>query len=69
MIDEHLAVPLETTLSECRDVKGVDVTERDEIVAICSRARSAVDSDPRFVLPSPAPVGASGSRLTAAGAD
>lgn len=60
MIDEHLAVPFETTLLGVpATVKGVDVTERDEIVAICSRGRlrhwiPILD----LVLPSPSPAGA-----------
>ena len=60
MIDEHLAVPFETTLLELPvTVKGVDITKRDEIVAICSRGRlrqaiPILD----LVLPSPAPAGA-----------
>jgi hypothetical protein len=59
MIDEHLAVPFETTLLGVPvTVKGVDVTERDEIVAICSRGRLR-QSIPilDLVLPSPAPAG------------
>ena len=40
MIDERLAVPFETTLlGQPVMVKGVDLTERDEIVAICRRGR------------------------------
>jgi len=60
MIDEHLAVPFETTLLGVSvTIKGVDWTERDEIVAICSRGRlrqaiPILD----LVLPSPAPAGA-----------
>jgi len=59
-IDEHLAVPFETALLGLPvTVKGVDVTERDEIVAICSRGRlrqaiPILD----LVLPSPPPAGA-----------
>lgn len=60
MIDEHLAVPFETTLLGVPvTVRGVDVTGRDEIVAICSRGRLR-QSIPilDLVLPSPAPAGA-----------
>jgi hypothetical protein len=40
MIDEHFAMPFETTLLGLPvTVRGVDTTERDEIVAICSRGR------------------------------
>jgi len=39
-IDEHLAVPLETTvLGMAVAVRGVDLTDRGEIVAVCSRGR------------------------------
>jgi hypothetical protein len=60
LIDEHLAMPFETTLLGVPvTVKGVDVTERDEIVAICSRGRlrqaiPILD----LTLPSPVPAGA-----------
>lgn len=60
MIDDHLALPFETTLLGVPvTVRDVDLTERDEIVAICSRGRlrqaiPILD----LVLPSPAPVGA-----------
>ena len=60
MIDERLAVPFETTLLGLPvTVKGVDLTERDEIVAICTRGRlrqpiPILD----LVLPSPLPAGA-----------
>jgi len=60
MIDEHLAVPFETNLlGGAVTVRGVDLTERAEIVAICSRGRlrqaiPILD----LVLPSPAPAGA-----------
>jgi hypothetical protein len=59
-IDEHLAVPFETTvLGMTVIVRGVDLTEHDEIVAICTRGRyrqaiPILD----LVLPSPAPEGA-----------
>jgi hypothetical protein len=48
-IEEHLAVPFETTvLGVAVTVRGVDLTERDEIVAICTRGSvSPGDSDPR----------------------
>ncbi len=40
LIEEHLAVPFETTvLGVPVTVKAVDVTERDEVVAICTRGR------------------------------
>jgi hypothetical protein len=60
MLDEHLAMPFETTLLGLAvTVKRVDITERNEIVAICSRGRlrqaiPVLD----LVLPSPAPAGA-----------
>ena len=60
MIEDHLAVPFETTLLGIPvTVKAVDITERDEIVAICTRGRlrqaiPILD----LVLPSPAPPGA-----------
>ena len=60
MIDEHLTVPFETTvLGIPVRVTGVDLTQRDEIVAICRRGRlrqaiPILD----LVLPSPAPAGA-----------
>jgi hypothetical protein len=60
MIDDHLAEPFETTLLGVPvTVRGVDLTERDEIVAICSRGRlrqAILILD--LVLPSPAPAGA-----------
>lgn len=60
MIDDHLAVPFETTLLGIPvTIRRVDLTERDEIVAICARGRlrqaiPILD----LVLPSPAPAGA-----------
>jgi calcium binding protein len=60
MIDERLAVPFETTLLGLPvTVKGVDLTERDQIVAICTRGRlrqpiPILD----LMLPSPSPTGA-----------
>lgn len=60
MIEEHLAVPFETTLLGVPvTVKAVDLTEQDEIVAVCTRGRlrqaiPILD----LVLPSPAPAGA-----------
>jgi hypothetical protein len=40
MIEDNLAVPFETTLLGIAvTVKGVDLTEWDEIVAICTRGR------------------------------
>ena len=59
-IDEHLAVPFKTTLLGMPvTVSGVDLTDRDEIVAFCMRGRlrqaiPILD----LVLPSPAPTGA-----------
>ena len=70
---EHLGVPFETTLLGVPvTVTRVDVTERDEIVAICSRGRLR-QSIPilDLVLPSPAPTGADwieAYRLCAGGA-
>jgi hypothetical protein len=60
LIDEHLTVPFETTLLGMPvSVKGVDVTEWDEIVAICTRGklRQAIPIL-GLVLPSPPPAGA-----------
>jgi len=60
MIEDHLAVPFETTLlGRPVTVKAVDLTEREEIVAICRRGRlrqaiPILD----LVLPSPRPAGA-----------
>jgi Calcium binding len=59
MIEDHLAVPFETTLLGMPvTVKAVGLTEREEIVAICMRDRlqqaiPILD----LVLPSPAPPG------------
>ena len=60
MIEEHLAVPFETTLLGVPvTVKGVDLTDRDEIVAICARGR-VLQAIPILdvVLPSPTHAGA-----------
>lgn len=60
MLEEHLAVPFETTvLGVPVIVKVIDLTDRDEIVAICSRGRCR-QAIPilDLALPSPAPVGA-----------
>lgn len=60
MIEDSLAVPFETTvLGVAVTVQGVDITARDEIVAICARGRfrqaiPILD----LVLPSPPPAGA-----------
>jgi hypothetical protein len=60
MIEDHLALPFETTLLGAPvTVKAVDLTGRDEIVAICTRGRlrqpiPILD----LVLPSPPPAGA-----------
>lgn len=59
LIGEHLAVPFETTLLGMPvTVKGVDVTERDEVVAICARGklRQAIPILD-LVLPTPPPAG------------
>jgi len=59
MIGDHLAVPFDTTLLGIPvRVTGIDVTERDEIVAICTRGRlqQAIPLD--LVLPSPPAAGA-----------
>jgi hypothetical protein len=54
-IEEHLAVPFETTLLGVRvSVRGVDLTERDEIVAVCSRGRHR-QAIPILDLPLPCP--------------
>jgi len=59
MIDENLAVPFETqALGVSVVVERVDVTSRDEIVAVCRRGRkrqriSLLD----LALPSPPPAG------------
>jgi len=60
ILEEHLEVPFETTLLGMPvSVKGVDVTERDEIVAICTRGkrRQAIPILD-LVLPSSPPAGA-----------
>jgi hypothetical protein len=60
MLEDNLAVPFETTvLGVAVTVKGVDLTERDEIVAVCTRGRyrqtiPILD----LPLPSPPPAGA-----------
>jgi len=55
-IDEHLVVPFETTvLGVTVTVRGVDLTDRDEIVAICTRARHR-QAIPILDLPLPSPV-------------
>jgi len=60
MIENNLGVPFETTvLGVPVTVKSLDLTERDEIVAICVRGRerqaiSILD----LPLPSPLPAGA-----------
>jgi len=57
--DEGLPRAFTPLLGVLVTVKGVDLTERDEIVAICSRGRLR-QSIPilDLVLPSPAPAGA-----------
>jgi hypothetical protein len=60
MIEEHLAVPFETTvLGIPATVKRVDMDEDDRVVAICVRGRER-QAIPilDLVLPSPAPAGA-----------
>lgn len=60
LIEDHLSVPFETTLLGMPvTVKSVDLTERNEIVAICTRGRQR-QAIPilDLVLPSPAPAGA-----------
>lgn len=60
MIVNHLTVPFDTTLLGIPvRVRGVELTQRDEIVAICTRGRvhqaiPILD----LTLPSPAPAGA-----------
>lgn len=60
LIDEHLALPFEATvLGVPVTVRRLDVTERDEIVVICTRGRlrqpiPILD----LPLPSPLPAGA-----------
>lgn len=60
LIDEHLALPFEATvLGIPVTVRRLDVTERDEIVVICTRGRLR-QSIPilDLPLPSPPPAGA-----------
>ena len=60
MIDEHLAVPFTTqVLGQEVTVARVDMTNRDQIVAICSRgkAKQAI-SILDLPMPDPAPEGA-----------
>jgi hypothetical protein len=60
MIEEHLAVPFETTiLGAPVTVERVDVNHRDQIVAICARGpeRQAIPILD-LPLPSPRPAGA-----------
>ena len=60
MIVDHLTVPFDTALLGIPvRVRGVELTQRDEIVAICTRGRlrqaiPILD----LALPSPAPAGA-----------
>jgi hypothetical protein len=60
MIAEHLVVPFDATvLGMPVSVKGVDLTDRDEIVAICARGRLRQGIPILgLVLPSPPPAGA-----------
>lgn len=54
-IDEHLAVPFETTvLGMTVTIRGVDLTDRDEIVAVCTRGRHR-QAIPILDLPVPSP--------------
>ena len=60
MIEEHLALPFETTVLGVRvTVERVDLTQREEIVAVCRR--EAVRQPVPLLdlpLPSPPPAGA-----------
>ncbi len=60
MLEEHLALPFETAvLGVTARVERVDLTRREEIVAICTRGKSR-QAIPilELPLPSPAPAGA-----------
>ena len=60
MIEDHLAVPFETdVLGMPVTVKAVDLTDGDEIVAVCTRGRF-LQAIPilDLALPSPPPAGA-----------
>ncbi len=64
MLDEHLDVPFETKLlSATATVERIDMTNDDQIVAICRRGRSR-QAIPilDLLLPSPPPAVRSGSR-------
>lgn len=55
MFEEHLAVPFQTSVLDVEvTVTGVDLTEDDQIVAICVRGRSR-QSIPILDLPLPTP--------------
>ena len=55
MIDEHLAIPFSTTILGVEvTVEKVDVTEGNEVVAVCRRARTR-QRVPILDLPLPAP--------------
>jgi len=55
MIDEHLAIPFSTTILGVEvTVEKVDVTESNEVVAVCRRARTR-QRIPILDLPLPAP--------------
>lgn len=60
MLEEHLAVPFETEILGVKvTVERLDLTERDQIVAICRRARVRQRVPlAHLPLPSPAPAGA-----------
>jgi hypothetical protein len=60
MIEEHLAVPFETTIFGATVVvERVDLTEGDDIVAICRQGRERRKIRlPDLPLPSPPPAGA-----------
>ncbi len=56
MLDEHLAVPFPATVLEVDvTVTGIDLTDGDQIVAICARGRSQ-QRIPILDLPLPTPL-------------
>lgn len=55
MLDEYLAVPFETVvLGVCVTVAGIDLTDDEQIVAVCTRGRST-QRIPILNLPLPTP--------------